>query len=173
MTSDDNNLSRTGNFRAVVRVGKIATEYVRSGSGRPVILLTQSAVPLPLWNAVIEAVAERYRLIAPDVTPGAEDFAGWLGHFLDGLGVGRVSILADGPMAAPAIGYAMLDPDRVDRLVVITPMASADAEPLTDAPGSPMIIGEGRPIPIIVDDVLQFLNGPVMAAARGVRTAGA
>ncbi len=172
MMTDDNSVSRTGNFRAVVRVGKTATEYVRSGSGRPVILLTQAANPLPLWNAVIEAVAERYRLIAPDVTPGAEDFAGWLGPFLDGLGLDRVSVLADGPMSAPAIGYAMLDPDRVERLVVITPAAACCAEPLTDAPGSPMIIGEERPIPTIVDDVLQILNGPVMAAARGVRTGG-
>ena len=54
MMTDDNNVSRTGNFRAVVRVGKTATEYVRSGSGRPVVLLTRTASPLSLWNAVIE-----------------------------------------------------------------------------------------------------------------------
>ncbi|MHB1327857.1 MAG: alpha/beta fold hydrolase [Gemmatimonadales bacterium] len=172
MTSNDNNVSRTGNFRAVVRAGNTATEYVRSGSGRPVILLTQAANPLPLWNAVIEAVAERYRLIAPDVTPGTDDFAVWLGQFLDGLGLTRVLVLADGPMSAPAIGYAMLDPDRVARLIVITPTAPPGAEPLTDAPGSPMIIGEGRSIEDIVGDVLRVLDGAV-AVDRSVRTADA
>ncbi len=173
MSSNETNLSRTGSFRAVVRVGDTATEYVRSGSGRPVILLTQAANPLPLWNAVIEAVAERYRLIAPDVTPGADDFAVWLGQFLDGLGLARVLVLADGPMSAPAIGFAMLDPDRVERLVVITPTAPSAAEPLTDAPGSPLIIGEGRPIEAIVNDALRFLEGPAVPADHAVRAADA
>lgn len=163
MPGSQNAVSRTGSFRAVVQAGATSTVYLRAGAGRPVLVLRRSTAPHPLWTPLITAVSDRFRVIAPEIEGGRDDFGQWLRHFLDGLGVPPVHILADEAMAAPAIGFAILEADRVERLVVISP----DGPPAANE-----IIPSGPPVLLMRDDVpSEELIAAVMAFLEPAQSA--
>jgi pimeloyl-ACP methyl ester carboxylesterase len=149
--------TRTGSFRAVVRVGDSVVEYSRSGCGRPVVLLG-----VPSQSALQIGLSERFKLVVPETAP-AGDFMAWLGSFLDGLGLTQVDLVADG-FAQPVVEFALQQPERVNRIVLLAARPgereAADAALATlDGPPAPAlcIVRQGSSSDAVVEEVLQFL----------------
>jgi len=113
---------RTGTFRAVVRAGTTVTSYERTGAGYPVLLLVgpDADIGTPFWQAIRRAIGAQFRLVVPDPSPSGKDLGEWLGSFLDGLGVSGASLVADDQVGVAVIGFALLAPDRVSRLVLVS-----------------------------------------------------
>ena len=102
----------------------------RAGSGPPVVLLHESPRSSAAFIPMIEALAERFTVIAPD-TPGyggsdplalhrpqIPDYAGALGEMQDVLGLERVALFGRHTGAAIAIEFANLYPERVSGIVL-------------------------------------------------------
>lgn len=149
---------RTGSCRAVVLAGADATPYFRCGAGRPVVFLCQDP-DAPLWTALLEAVAGQFRVIAPEATAGRPDFERWLRQFLDGLGLGSVALVVDQALAAPAIGFAILEPERVERMGVISPTGPVFPGSIVDGGHPILFLRDDRPPTQVVGAVLRFLDG--------------
>lgn len=117
--------------RATVFDGVTDTPYHRAGRGAPVVVL--AADDPGIANALLATLARQFRIIAPDIptrrssAPSTHpSFPTWLRGFLDGLGLARVALVAEAHFGAAALAFALLEPERVDRLAVIF---DAAAEP--------------------------------------------
>ena len=102
----------------------------RAGSGPPVALLHESPRSSAAFIPMIEALAERFTVIAPD-TPGyggsdplalhrpqIADYADALREVVDALGLERVALFGRHTGAAIAIEFANLFPERVSGIVL-------------------------------------------------------
>ena len=115
-----------------VRADGLHTAYLEAGSGPPVLLLhglgaTNASLLTTLWD-----LATDYRVIVPDL-PGfgesakpirsynAEFFARWAEAFMDELGLERVHAIGNSMGGRVAIELGLRAPDRVDRMVLLTP----------------------------------------------------
>ena len=108
---------------ACVVAGAVDTPYQAAGRGAPVVILSDAPRRLA---TLLTRLPRRLRVVAPTLRAGepparaaATDFSGWLGSFLDALGVARVALVADSWLAAPAVGFALLDPARVARVALL------------------------------------------------------
>lgn len=124
-------------FRASVCAGGTTTTYLRAGSGDVVLLLGAPFVD-PELDPLVGMLATTHRVVVPELSwTGAPDggsavaLSSRLRSFLDGLGVGEVSIVARDDVALAALAFALTDADRVRRLVLT----------FTDAP-DPLDTGE-------------------------------
>ncbi|WP_432842383.1 alpha/beta fold hydrolase [Dactylosporangium sp. CA-092794] len=117
-----------------VVAGGIATNYHDLGSGDPVLLIHGSGPGVSAWanwRLTLPVLAERYRVIAPDVvgfgyTAAPAGFRygrdAWSAHllaFLDALGLERVSVVGNSFGGALALALAHEHPDRVAKLVLM------------------------------------------------------
>jgi len=79
------------------------------------------------WRLTIPALAQDFRVVAPDLTgfgfserdPASYTLAGWTAHalgVLDALGLDRVSVVGNSFGGSIALSLAIHHPDRVDRL---------------------------------------------------------
>jgi pimeloyl-ACP methyl ester carboxylesterase len=157
---------RTGTFRAVVQAGATVTSYERTGAGEPVLLLAgpDADIATPFWQAIRRAIGAQFRLVVPDPSPGVGDMGGWLGNFLDGLGVEGASMVADERVGVAVIGFALLAPDRVRRLVLVS-SSSPDVPDLDGAVSDrksahPLLVvrAQGDPEEVAAS-VVRFLAG--------------
>lgn len=148
--------TRTGSFRAVVRVGDTVVEYSRTGSGRPVVLLG-----LPSRSGLRPALSQHFKLVVPESGPSG-DFATWLRCFLDGLGLSEVDLVGGETLARPALDFAVMEPDRIKRLVLLP--SAAECESLEAQAGLNHMAGRTLLEPAVsesvVDRVVQFLLAP-------------
>jgi pimeloyl-ACP methyl ester carboxylesterase len=117
--------TRAEAVRAEVRCGDLVTLYMRAGVGRPIVLLRAASAPGDVWNELSSRLAERFRVLVPDVAVERAEFADWLRGFFDGLGLTSVSLVVDESLGVGVIGCALLDLERVERLVLLT---AADSE---------------------------------------------
>jgi pimeloyl-ACP methyl ester carboxylesterase len=111
------------------------THVVESGpkDAPTVILLPSLAGTATVWRPNVEALSRSFRTLAVDVigqtgrTVGERrmrsrrDFARWLVEVMDGLGVAKASIVGCSFGGFLALSQASLAPDRVDRVVMISP----------------------------------------------------
>lgn len=86
-----------------------------------------------MWRPNVEGLSRYYRIYAVDVIgqPGKSianrrirnrrDYAGWFIDLLDALGLERVSIVGNSYGGFLALNQASLTPERVDRVVLISP----------------------------------------------------
>jgi hypothetical protein len=102
--------------RATVFAGGVETEYYRSGSGSPVLLLLTPPGD-PDRDRLIRLLSPRARVIAPRI-PAAVEFSSWLRDFLDGIGMLPVHIIAAEALSAPALLFAAADPSRVEQVTL-------------------------------------------------------
>jgi len=161
--------TRTGSFRAAVRAGANLTEYTRAGAGRPVLLLLQRDGQDTAYPAdILTAISSQFRVIAPERIPNGTEFGQWLSTFLDGLGLDAISIVTEDEFGVPVFGFALLEPARVRRVVVLS-KTSPETEAAGAAvanPGVPegshpfLIIRYGGPVDQTVHRVVQFLATP-------------
>ncbi len=124
-------------IEAVVQTNGSETVYRRAGSGRPVLLLVRDAA---LRDRLLSDLSGGCRVVAPVMPPEVADaasgpargevgggpgadgdapFGAWLRGVIDGLGLSAPALVA-GPELAPAVlAFAVADPDRAERVVVL------------------------------------------------------
>jgi pimeloyl-ACP methyl ester carboxylesterase len=118
MSRDEPKPDAPESLRAEVYVGALRIEYRRAGAG-PAVLLLRAARN----EASFHWLALRCRVFEPlhsgPAASGDGSLTTSIRGFLDGLGLQRVAILADGALAAEALWLAISDPDRVARVVIV------------------------------------------------------
>lgn len=99
----------------------------------PLVLLPSLAGSATLWRPNVEFLSRHFRTYAVDVIGqvgksvptrrirSRQDCADWLVDVLDALAVPRVSIVGSSYGGFLALNQASLTPDRVDRVVLISP----------------------------------------------------
>ena len=117
--------------RVAVRDGAFDIEVWEAGSGEPVLYLHGEG--RPSWTAYHDALAERYRLIAP-LHPGyggstgtehlqdLPDLIYYYLDFLDRLGLRGLPLVGHGLGGMIAAELAAVQPDRFTALALVAPM---------------------------------------------------
>ncbi len=128
MTNDNPEIDET------VDANGVATNYHDAGSGRPVVLIHGSGPGVTgwaNWRTVIPKLAERFRVIAPDMvgfgytdrpTDARYVLDYWVDHalgFLDALGIERTHLVGNSFGGALALALAIRAPERIERLVLM------------------------------------------------------
>ncbi len=148
------------------------TEYLDIGSGPVVVLVHGDGETARDWRWIAPAVAAAgHRVVAPSLpghgasaeTPSyaMEDLAGWLGRFLDALGIGRATVGGNSIGGLIPIHLALQQRHRVARLVLVDsaglgnavnpvlsletlPMVGETAVGLALTPGGPQLRAAAR-----------------------------
>lgn len=115
---------------AQVRSADYTTRYIRVGAGEPVVIVDATMNPDALWPELVGRLADGRRVILPEVHAGQDRFTPWLRSFLDGMGLPPVSLIAAGELCLSGLEFALLEPDRVRRLVLV-PAGRAEETGLT------------------------------------------
>lgn len=107
--------------------------YMESGKGEPLILIHSAGQSLYTFNKVFAKLAHRYRVIALDLAGHGysdspsffdyepEEHAEAIVRFMDAMGIETAHLLGYGMGACFALLLAQLHPERVDRIIAITP----------------------------------------------------
>ncbi|WDY56731.1 alpha/beta fold hydrolase [Pseudomonas sp. PSKL.D1] len=113
----------------------------QAGSGEAVVLLHGIGSGAASWLQVATGLSERARVIAwdapgygqstplPMAAPRASDYAARLLQALDALGVQRCMLVGHSLGALTACAFARQHPQRVSRLVLLSPARGYGAEP--------------------------------------------
>lgn len=118
-----------------VATGYGPTRVVASGpaDAPPLVLLHSLAASAAVWRPNVAALSQRFRVYAVDIIGQSgrsradrrlrsrRDYARWLSQTLDGLGARRAAFVGCSFGGFLAINQASLAPDRVTRLVMISP----------------------------------------------------
>ena len=122
---------------ATVDAGGIETNYLEAGSGSTVVLIHGSGPGVTAyanWRLVLPALAERFRVLAPDMAGfgyserpekgeyGLDLWADQVAAFMDALDLGQVSLVGNSFGGSIALRVATRHPDRVDKLVLMGSM---------------------------------------------------
>jgi pimeloyl-ACP methyl ester carboxylesterase len=110
----------------------------RLGSGPPLLCLHGYPENLQIFCELLPRLAGRFEAIAvdwpgmgeSDAWPGGatpKHLAGRLLRLLDAWGIARVTLVATDMGGQPALAFAALHPERVERLVVMNSLAFGDA----------------------------------------------
>ncbi|MFC4540901.1 alpha/beta fold hydrolase [Halosolutus amylolyticus] len=116
----------------VATVGGCRIAYRRAGTdGPPVVLLHGAGIDdaTVSWRHTVDALASEYRVYAPDwpeygnstgtVEHTIESYVDVLDGFLSSLPYESVSLVGISMGGGAALGYALANPDRVDRLGLV------------------------------------------------------
>ena len=141
---------------------RIKTHYLLAGpdDAPTVVLIHGNVSSVPFWQPLIEALAPRYRVIAPDLrgygetepapidaTRGLRDFSDDLHALLGAIGVsGKVHLVGWSVGGGVAMQYAIDHADRVASLVLENPMAPfgfGGTKDLAGTPCAPDFAGSG------------------------------
>ena len=106
--------------------------YVELGDGFPLVLLHGGANDWRGWEKNIEALAQHYRVIAPDIVGfgksdksksvyGIDDFVNYLGGFVSALNIERMHLAGHSLGGRIALEFAYRFPDKVEKLIPIAP----------------------------------------------------
>jgi pimeloyl-ACP methyl ester carboxylesterase len=128
--------TRTGR----VNVGDAMIAYASTGAGQPIVFIHGYAQHLGIWDDQVAAFSPRYRVIRYDVRgfgqsgghmdPSANPDD--LRQLLDGLGIRKAHIVGLSMGANVALRFAVLFPDRVEKLVLYGAPPTPDAPPPTE-----------------------------------------
>lgn len=162
--------------------------YREAGDGPPLVLLHGITSSSETWTPVIERLARRFRVIAPDLlghgesakprgdySPGA--YAGGVRDLLAALGHDRVTIVGHSLGGGVAMQFAYMFPQRCQRLVLVGSGGfGREVSPLLRAaalPGSEVVmpficnrrlVGVGA----LIAKVVERLPVPISPGAREV-----
>lgn len=155
--------------------------YRDAGEGEVLLLIHGMAGSSATWRGVIPALAEKYRVIAPDLLGhGVSDkprgdyslgaFAVWLRDLLDELGVARATVIGQSLGGGVAMQFAYQHRDRCERLILI---GSGGLGPdlswtlrLLSAPGAELVLPVIAPRPVLTagNKVLSWLSAAGISA---------
>lgn len=113
-----------------ISAGKIKTNYIAAGTGRPVILLHGAGAGGITWSPVIKPLSAHFHVIVPDIVGYGESdkpsasydrpfFSTWLKDFCDALGLDKLSMIGNSQGGAIALQFVLDNPNRVERLVLV------------------------------------------------------
>ena len=117
-----------------MRLRSAETCFVEAGSGFPVVLLHGLIGYSFNWRKNIAALAERFRVLAPDLAGcgrsgplregryGVARWSGQLEEFLDALGIRKAHLVGTSAGGAVALEFAARCPERVERMVLAAPV---------------------------------------------------
>ena len=117
--------------------------YLEAGTGEPLILVHTVGQSLYTWRRVFNRLSEHYRVIAPDLLGhgysdrpltfgySIEEQADALRRFMDALGIESAHFAAFSMGCAYALKFAMQYPERVGRLVLLSPGGVTQDMPLS------------------------------------------
>lgn len=112
-------------INAVVLTGPTETHYRRAGSGPSVLLLSGTGGEIS-GGQLFRELSDQFRVIAPRMPAAAGEpsiplaLSSWLRDLIDGLGLVRPDLVAEEAFGISALRFAMLDADRVGRLVILS-----------------------------------------------------
>jgi hypothetical protein len=109
---------------AEVRAHDQVMRYRRAGTGRPLVVLR--CTPDALWPELDAHLVTRFRVITPTLSTDCGDLAAWVGDFLEGVGLDRVTLLAAEPCCLAALELALLNEHQVERLVLVPSGAASE-----------------------------------------------
>lgn len=155
------------------------TRYRRRGAGRAVLLLATRPRRGPGVAALFEELSRHVRVFAP-IPPRRRGgkgpplaFAPWLRGVIDGLGLARPAVVAEGATGLRTLAFAMTDPERIDRLAIIvrdrtdSALPAAVAHDTLERSRHPLLVArwEMRENPSLTVDqiarIVGFLSEPV------------
>src|SRR5579863_6201732 len=134
------------------RVARI--RFIEAGTGPPLILLHDYLASRVVWDDVLPGLAERFRVIAPDLPgfgesekppPGRyrydfEAFSESLVDLIAAVGLGRVSLCGHALGGAVALTLAATHAHLVDKLVLVNPLVYPPRQdPLSSIAGVPIL----------------------------------
>src|SRR3954470_1470281 len=138
-TNDTNDPARL-KFRTIdTECGRVST--FEAGEGEPIVLLHGLGATKAEFLPTVPALAPGFRCIAIALPgfgdsdkpfPAAYDarmFARWVAATLDALGLDRVHLLGHSMGGRVALEVGMRHPDRIDRLVLMTPSMAWLSQP--------------------------------------------
>lgn len=121
------------------------TNYLEAGSGKPLFLLHGSGPGVSAWSnwaKVMPELAQRFRVIAPDIAgfgftefkqDSKYDMRLWVRHLvgiMDALEIEKASFVGNSFGGALSIGMALFEPKRVEKLVLLgTPAGEFEQTP--------------------------------------------
>ncbi len=135
-----------------------------AGSGTPTVILVTGNNEENLWPELFESFTAERRVFVPDLPDTDKSFGPRLRAFVDGLGLSGATLIAPGSFAIPALEFALLEPDRLKRLVLIARGAEQEAV-LIDALSSAT---PSKSIPVLVVRRDGSLDGAVEAVREFV-----
>jgi len=117
------------------------THYLQAGNGEPLILIHGYFYNSYLWAENIAALAEYFTVYAPDLWGlgysfrepleyGYPLYAEQVQCFMDALGIERAHLMGQSMGGGTAVLFAVNNPDRVGRLVLIDPAGMPNQLPL-------------------------------------------
>jgi pimeloyl-ACP methyl ester carboxylesterase len=121
-----------------------ATHYVEKGEGAVAILLHGWFHDCQMWNRNIDALASRFTVYAIDLWGfgystreimdwGYPLYADQLINFMDALGIDKASLVGQSMGAGTSILFCTRQPERVDKLVLVSPAGLPNYSPPIDA----------------------------------------
>ena len=133
---------------AEVRTANHATRYQRfgAGAGTPVVILLPASAEANVWPELFDSLSTQRRVYLPDLPDSSECFSPRMRSFLDGVGLFNVTLVAPASFCIPALEFALLDPDRITRLILV-PTGAADETGLTGALSTTV---QSKAVPVLV-----------------------
>jgi 3-oxoadipate enol-lactonase len=160
-----------------LRASQTPIAYEDAGAGPVVVLLHAFPLDSGMWRPQIGPVAQRYRVIAPDL-PGfgqsavsagltMDSVADVVAELLDHLGVNERVALGGVSMGGyAALGFARLYPQRLRTLILADTKADPDDEPTrTNRDRMIQLVTDQGPTAVL-DQLLPKLLGPSTLAGR-------
>jgi pimeloyl-ACP methyl ester carboxylesterase len=118
----------------LLSVEGVRVRYLEAGAGPPVVLIHGLLGYSFSWRFTMPVFAEKFRVIAPDL-PGSgfseaaqdldyrlREIAKRLLNFLEVLGIGKCDLVGSSHGGAVAMMAASLRPERVNKLVLVSPV---------------------------------------------------
>src|SRR5512138_2016560 len=141
--------------------------YRRSGAGRPLLLLHSPEDSPALWPEVLEILRSGFRLVVPDPPPRGTEAEAWLCALLDGLGLSGVTVVASDEFCIAALERALLEPDRIARVVMVVRGRGSEAVVDGSIDSIPriasvplLVLRHDRPAAEVLPVVASFLSRP-------------
>jgi pimeloyl-ACP methyl ester carboxylesterase len=120
------------------------THVIASGPGDapPLVLLHAAMATATVWRPNVEALSGHFRVYAVDIVgqggrtvasrmiESRRDYADWLNDLFDGLGIARASIVGNSYGGFIALNHAAVAPERIDRMMLISPAGFVSVMPL-------------------------------------------
>jgi pimeloyl-ACP methyl ester carboxylesterase len=153
------------------------TRYRRAGSGEPVLLIHGVGLDSSIWQPQIEALRDRYDVIAVDMLghggsslPPSDarllDYAEQLIALTEALGLGRAHVIGHSMGALVAIEFALLCPHRVRSVVALNAVYCRTAEQRAAVEARAAAIAAKDGSPSVEEPIARWFGNPILPAHR-------
>lgn len=164
----------------VVDLDGVRVRYRVTGAGEPVVLVHGLSGSTRWWTPVLPALAEERAVYLVDL-PGfgtmrgrrfvLADASSWLARWLEGVGLGRASVVGHSLGAAVALRLAAVHGERIERLVLVAPAGLAIGRSLAGNAASLLVAlrrASPRFLSVLATDALRAGPRTLLRATREI-----